>query len=248
MASHSDTIILIDVIIPLGSGSKWQNNELRYTLRSVQKNLTGVRYVIVVGQLPDWCRNVVQINFADNPMWRKDRNIAAKAFNVTGIESITSRFLFMSDDHYLLQQFNAEAFPVYHQGELIKEIMHRRDYDNYRRMLLRTQAELELRGLSTLNYNMHIPMLMDKVKLRKVIMSVDWEDGVPFALKTLYGNVMQLGGEEIKDVKVRDQMKYEALRKYVDGKMFFSSGDVSLNGDMRRLIEELFPEKSKYEA
>ena len=49
---------MIDVVIPLGTGSRWQDNELRYCLRSIEKNLSGVNEVVIVGEKPKWLTNV----------------------------------------------------------------------------------------------------------------------------------------------------------------------------------------------
>ena len=67
---------MISVVYPLGTGSKWQNNELRYSLRSLSK-ISGIGDVFIVGEKPDWVRNVIHIPCKDVP-FRKEYSIYTK--------------------------------------------------------------------------------------------------------------------------------------------------------------------------
>ena len=50
---------MVDIIIPLGTGSKNNNDELRLFLRSIEKNGIGYRKIIVVAsEIPNWLQNV----------------------------------------------------------------------------------------------------------------------------------------------------------------------------------------------
>ena len=49
------------VVYVLGTGSKWKNYELLYSLRSIEKNLKGFTDVVIVGELPSWIQNVIHI-------------------------------------------------------------------------------------------------------------------------------------------------------------------------------------------
>ena len=40
----------MDVVYILGKGSVWKDNEIRYSLRSIEKHLTGFDRVFIVGQ------------------------------------------------------------------------------------------------------------------------------------------------------------------------------------------------------
>ena len=61
----------MDIVIPLGTESRWHDNELRFTLRSIEKHLTGYRNVIIVGWCPPWVQNVVHIKKED---WAGKKN------------------------------------------------------------------------------------------------------------------------------------------------------------------------------
>ena len=48
----------MDLLYVVGGGSKHNNAELRYSLRSIEKNCTGYDRVFIVGQKPEWVTNV----------------------------------------------------------------------------------------------------------------------------------------------------------------------------------------------
>ena len=52
---------LVDLVYVLGKGSRWQDNELRFSLRSVSKNLSNVGQIFIVGQIPDFVKNCVHV-------------------------------------------------------------------------------------------------------------------------------------------------------------------------------------------
>jgi len=69
---------MIDVVYPLGSGSAWDNNELRYSLRSLENNLLDLGRVFVVGQRPPWLVEAVHIPMEDTHRHNKDANLIDK--------------------------------------------------------------------------------------------------------------------------------------------------------------------------
>ena len=45
----------MDILYVVGTGSKWDNNELRYSLRSIDKYGINIDRVFIVGTKPDFC-------------------------------------------------------------------------------------------------------------------------------------------------------------------------------------------------
>ena len=67
---------MVDIIIPLGTGSKNNDDELRLLLRSIEKNGIGYRKIIVVAsKIPSWLQNVVTLQMDDTLSHNKDGNI-----------------------------------------------------------------------------------------------------------------------------------------------------------------------------
>jgi hypothetical protein len=109
-----------DIVYLLGTGSRMENVELRFSLRSISRFAKNVNDVYVVGDIPDFLSNKVKtlsMPFKDEePLYKRKHfnmlhrlNVARKHFN------ITKPFLVSSDDHFLTRQtdFAWGAYPIY---------------------------------------------------------------------------------------------------------------------------------------
>ena len=55
----------LDIVIPLAKDKRTNYYELRMTLRSIEKNLTGYRNIIIIGERPTWITNIIHIPLPD---------------------------------------------------------------------------------------------------------------------------------------------------------------------------------------
>lgn len=220
------------VVYTLGKGSTWQNNELRYSIRSFVK-YTAVTKIIVVGFLPDWIQNVEYIPFTDGP--RKQLNIHLKTLAAC---QVADEFIQASDDHIILELTVLNTF--YHSG-LLKD---KRFGGSYAQALYNTRQAL---NYDALYYNLHIPMKINAEQYKAKVCSVDW-DRKEYLIKSLYANRINAGPSEYsQDVKITSHLRRAAIEKYVQDKNFLSFSDAGLSTDLRRWLAERFPDKSKYE-
>jgi hypothetical protein len=91
---------------------KGENEELRYSIRSVVKN-TNCRNVWVIGYKPSWYNG----NFVDFPdIATKFNNIINCTKAITDVGAISDDFVLMNDDFFFLKYRN--SMPVYHGGPL----------------------------------------------------------------------------------------------------------------------------------
>jgi len=194
---------MVDIIIPLGTGSKWKNNELKYSLRSIEKYLTGFRDIIIVGELPA-CQNIVHIPFSDRKGC-KQANIMRK-FREGCIRTETSQRVLLWNDDYILQKHIdvSEIVPVWYLR--LKQV-----YDQmfvkgpYTLCVRNTMQVLEALGHDTKHFDIHLPWVVDKDEFMRVVDSVDYTMSNTFLLKSLVLNMLDVGGEETTlDVKVKE--------------------------------------------
>ena len=78
MGAHLMREHKIDVVIPLGLGSRWEDNELRFCLRALQCNFLDLGKVWIVGEKPEWCVNVHYLRVPDFFSGNKDANLITK--------------------------------------------------------------------------------------------------------------------------------------------------------------------------
>ena len=91
---------------------KGDSEELRYSLRSLARHGMNVGRVVVAGtDLPRWLSdNVVRVD-VPSPFDRKQKNIMLAVLEAMRRRVMDRPFLYSSDDHYLFDAADLDAFP-----------------------------------------------------------------------------------------------------------------------------------------
>lgn len=229
---------MTDVVYALGKGSMWSNNELRYSLRSVEKHLKGYGQVWIIGEKPSWLTDVKHIPASEPKGSVPDTNIMGKIAIACRNEQISDTFLFVNDDHYLLQDVQADQYPYYYNGTIAQHVK-KRGHDGYGKRCENTQKSLENRGLPTKYFDIHYPILYNKKHfLQQVVNQYDTRLKDGMIIKSLYANALQIEGTEVKDCKV-PHLLLNDLPCY--------STYPTVSSKAQQFLREKFPEKSKFE-
>lgn len=234
----------VDIIIPLcDSISKWQDNELRYTLRSIEKYLTGYRDIYIVGKPRVWLQNVKYIDAQDvQGSGRRQFSIFKKTLAAAMHEEVSDPFLSWHDDIFLLKPLDIKEIKFWkystlrHKGVVSEGV--------YQRVVLNTRKRLLENNHPEDYYDIHTPILYEKMKFAELA-DENWEHDL--VIKSLYCNKNGVKGEDMKDLKFIDPQIKPNILKAIEGRTFFSLYDNAINESMRVVLSELFPEKSKYE-
>lgn len=198
---------------------KDHGNELKYAIRSLVKYFIPLSKIIVVGDAPDWY-NGDYIPFADIP-GRKEYSIYSKLMQAQG------EVLYTNDDYFALSPFD-QSLPYYYDEKCGNKRPTDKTYKDLYRSCLPTW----------LNFDIHCPMIIDTTKFY-------WDIDRP--IKTYYGNQNNLTGTYLVDCKLRGELPYSEIKNRIKGRPFFSTHENSKIGAMPKVLNELFPEKSKYE-
>ena len=238
----------IDVVVPLSRGSVWQDNELRYALRSVERNLAGLRRVYIVGHRPDWLRSIIHLP-ADDLDRNKDANIIEKILLACEQPELSQRFLFLSDDQVLLEPCWPADFGPFYAGDA--RALGGRSRSRWRRRLLRTGQQLAAAGLPSANYDLHVPTVMEREMARAVF--AQWEDCIKdgMCVCTLYHNAAGGTSCSLGNTRARfETPRYDAvaIQQALRGRRFLQYNDRGLTPAFRQVLADLFPEKSSFEA
>lgn len=230
---------MIDVIFPVGSGSLWQNNELRFSLRSIEKHLKGFRNVWIIGECPDFLQNIIHIPCDDVKGGVPDTNILRKILLACDNTGSAESFICFNDDHYLMQDFEAKDFPYYYSTNL-ETYVKKRGNDGYGRRSRNTLNLLKSLNWPTKYFDTHYPIVYNK-NLFKGFVGANYDhrakDGM--ILKSLYCNALQIEGVKIDDCKV----PYQLIKELP----CWSSYPTMSNGAKQFLMGK-FPQKSKFEV
>lgn len=231
----------LDVVYILGKGSHWQDNELRYSLRSIEENLNHGK-VFVVGECPDWLQNVTHIEAIDG-FPHKIKNAIHKIRTACLDHRISEDFILMNDDFFFLNR--TEAIKNFHLGNINKAIAEHQTKDGYYyRALIDTRNLLNVAGaVEVLNYEVHYPMVFNRKKFLELTDSVSWHDA-GYLFRSLYGNIYEIGGQKRSDVKIYHLSDFI---KFKSGDLISTNDRVVLTPQFQLWIMGRFKNPSKYE-
>ena len=238
---------MIDLIIPLGGGSKSKNDELRIFLRSLEKYGRGIRNVIVVASDPPaWLTNVRIIQMDDPLKHNKDGNIIRKVLTAIASEDITPEFAWSSDDCVLLSEFDFESLPPVFNARCKADFPENGSI--WQRRVRRTFEYLEARGLHlSHNYESHTPQRFPTRKLLRAMRNVDYQSGIGYTINTLFCGLLGITGGFDQAIFKRT-CETEATGKDAKlSRILCGYNDRAFLGGLRSRLFKLFPQKSKYE-
>jgi hypothetical protein len=243
---------LVDLVYVLGKGSRWQDNELRFSLRSVSKNLSNVGQIFIVGQIPDFVKNCVHVPCADifDPAINADGNMTHKLLTVCNRKDLSENFLFMNDDFIINQPVAANEIKWLHKGDMANQPPSYWITQFYRHRLKRTFDELKARGMTTIQYDYHAPMLMNKHSFISVMNQFDYASEIGYTFRSLYGNSLELPAIPILHQKTvffkfhtLDQINAKSLNIN-----FIGYNDMGLNDSLKWWLIDRFSNKCRYET
>lgn len=214
--------------------------ELRYSLRSIEKNLPHGDVWFVCGQpfglIPDRTITMRQKGILK---WEKARSSMLK---VCSNPHVPDKFWLFNDDFFVLKPVESEE--PFFGGTLRDHILHiehryNDKHTGYTRALRYCESTLNDSDLPTFDYALHVPMLIDKQKMLEALES--FPDCPMF--RSLYGNYAGIGGDQHDDVKI-----VSLTEGIADGADYVStSNDSFKNGLVGKQIRDMFPDMCRYE-
>lgn len=210
-----------------------ENEELRYSIRSIVKNANPDN-VWVVGGKPDWYTGkYLEVSDTGN----KFENITNCYKALSSLNELSEEFVLMNDDFYILNPI--DRVENMYDGLLSDKIDNHVSVNGmsaYARVLVKAKKQLIANGVETpLCYDIHVPMVFNKTMLSYL----NHDNNAP---RSTYGNMFNIGGKNIKDVKVYNRTKDISL----DQQDFVSTEDNSFYL-IKGKLESMFPNKTKYE-
>jgi hypothetical protein len=152
----------------------------------------------------------------------------------------------MNDDFYIIKPTDTVE---YYYSETLEEKV--KNHENlyhggaYTNMLSLTLAKLKRLKIETpLSYEVHVPFVMNKENL-KPILAYKRE-----LWRSMYGNVYNVGGKQMKDVKVypKSSLLYKKFDWEKEVDRFISSQDETFPELKHKLLDKEFSNKTIYES
>jgi len=218
------------------------NEELRYSIRSVVESFPDSN-IWVVGGKPDWyIGNYIKVD----QKLTKYKNAFYNLKSITESNEISESFVLMYDDFYIIKKI--DSIDNYHGGSLLEKInLYQKINSNsgYTRKLLATYKKVLSLGIEdALDYELHVPMMMEKEKLKEVLKNQD-----QFLWRSVYGNLFNVGGKEMEDVKVytKGPLVLKSYNLNRENHIYLSSADTSFDLILDNILRSQFITKTKYE-
>ena len=248
----------MDILYVVGNGSKWNNNELRYSLRSIAKYGRNIDRVYLVGSKPDFVSNKVHyLPCVDkyDTLVHKHKNIMHKVLTAIDKTDIANHFLVSSDDHFYIKETDFDNYPVYYRKEEIPaEITEIQVHNPYFKSLLQTRSLLLKYGMPIFQTNPHCnthfrtDLYCGNKYLFDEAMSLEYGG----EMNCIMGNLFVQNGVTPQWVRDSKMSKIEySDRKVFDARIAnvhcFSMADRSLQFGIADYLYSMFPDKCIYE-
>ncbi len=205
-----------------------QNEELRYRLRSL-RNLPHDK-VVIAGGWPDWVRNVdtIAVERVGSKYLQTTVNLRA------ALRRVGRQFYLFNDDFFVMQHM--EMVPAMHRGNL-RDVASTVGPDYGRRM--REIADwLEVQGFGALCYEVHAPMTLSRDRVSEILDISAPSPGRNMHKRSIYGNIMGLGGTLVTDFKTTNAEPWPFLS---------TNETIFTRKPVGEAIRSAFPDPSPYE-
>jgi orotate phosphoribosyltransferase len=223
----------IDILLPLGNGSKHQDLELRMALRSIRRHALGVRHVWIVGHVPAWLREDDRVRLAHRREFRgpKASRIALKVQWAFEHLDLTECVAFWNDDYILLKDYDIRSIPDYYRGDLW-----RTGPSGWHQLLRSTHQALREAGLLTRHYDIHVPIIYQRQKFLEL--TAWWSRGL--VAKSVYGNHhCNAVAQTTRDCKLQAGWR-ERIDRVARQRWVLSYGDGALRTGFGDWLQERF--------
>lgn len=226
-----------DIVYFLRDG---ENEELRYSLRSVMKNFPH-RKIWFYGGKPDWLNTE---NYVYVKQWKnKWGNVQMMVRFACDNPDISENFFIFNDDFFIMKPFT--EYENRYDGNLYRYVYRLEkqfgfmgsDYIIRLRRMIDALSKWNP-DCQILNYATHTPYLVNKELMKETLNK--FPDVVSY--RGLYGNYNQIGGIDCKDVKYDRHDGFEITSSIIS-----TSDKAFKNKFIGELIRNEFQEKTIYE-
>ncbi|HJH05959.1 MAG TPA: glycosyltransferase [Victivallis vadensis] len=237
----------VDVLVPLSAdGSISGNDELRFALRSIERNLKGYRNLVLVSDRPPAGFGEYRFIQASDVYPRKQMNIHHALMTAFRAEGIADEVIFWADDNVLLEEMHVTELPVAARRDGLLGFSNAPDARIWHRSLRNTGEALRKAGYPAVNYEAHTPVRFNKERYLALEREFDFYSEVGLCYISLYLNRYGVP-EAVPMTEVKATCESETVDvSRLAGKRFLGYHDAAAPA-LFPLLRQRFPEPSKWE-
>ena len=233
----------MDVLYILGKGSPFNNEELKYSLRSLERFGSNIGRLIIVGEKPSFLNYDKVVHLPFNESGVKEYRIASKILHACTTVTVTGDFLFCNDDFFFMKPFDCDAFPFYKYGNLYNGT----SASAYADHLKLTQQYLQSKGKSSFHFDVHCPIIYNAKKF--MYLNDSWlhsRETIGMVVKSTYCNMHDIEGVTYKDIKLKQLISTEEFES-IKLNECFSIYDQAWKKGVEGYLMQTFQQKSQWE-
>lgn len=238
----------VDIVIPLGCGSKSNDDELKILLRSIEKNCTGYNKIwIVTAFPPKWVlpnNNLKILWMEDTFTHNKDANLFEKLVSAMEVCQ-TENIIWSCDDCAILKPTDLSCFlPVYNRKTLssFKEKLENK-------WQIRMVATLEEIGMTNGHWDTHCPQIWNVREAMVAIKQVPYKNPEGRCINTaVMGRIYKskIPDFAIPQRKIKETIEDNKVVPKLNNTIVSYNDNGFLSG-LREQLFALFPSKSQWE-
>lgn len=162
----------MQILYVMGTGSKHDDIELKWSLRSVAKYAKTLPEIVISGHCPDFIDKdkVTWIPPVETHSKRKHNNMCDKVVHAIETGVCSKPFLLSSDDHFFVRSVDFDSYPRYlRPGIFIKDSsLDRENWSSYERSIQETRSCLLKCGLPIFHFCGHYNTWIDPRAVTRV--------------------------------------------------------------------------------
>ena len=237
-----------------------QGEELKLSLRSLEKNFKEKFMVVIVGDYEPWMSSeiwVIPSKGTSHKDGDQPKDIALKLSKVIAEARVPENFVWMNDDIYFINPVMLADIQTLKAMEDLGKIK-RESGTPYRKNLWKTYDKLISMGIKTVwNYGTHLPFCFNKQKLAEMIDKFNMLKE-SYLTTTLYHNIFfkdfrpMLISAKWDNMKIGIYKPWKSINKtlfeqFITEKKFLNNSQTGFDDEIMKLLKKMFPDKSRFE-
>ena len=227
----------MDIVYPVRPGEL--NEELRYSLRSLEAHYPAARTVWIVGYKPSWVTDVQFIDGNAGPT--SHANVYRNVLAAVSHPEVDDDVVVFNDDFFVMEpvtEIDTRYRSTLDEHLALPRLKNTNSW--WKQSLTTTKICMQAVGVANpLSYELHVPMPCKKGLMRETLERfIEVTPNNPPQWRTLYGNLHVSAATKTPDAKV--------FRPGRLPKPFLSTSDASWR-QFRKPVTDLFPKPCRYE-
>ena len=248
----------IPMLCPLGPGSKYNDDELRMLLRSVEKNVIGMsKFYLITTHVPKWLKTdetLEIVPYGDPFEHCKDAVLIWKTIETLKRERITGDFVWVADDNCFMQPVDIRTIPPIHNHRE-NRIFYESNSGRWKERVRHTLEWAKMKGIELEhNFEAHCPERFNATAILRNEEEAEWNDGIGLTITTYFRVITDTyrDSHDQREYKQTFELEMdERPRTMTDedlhSKAFIGYSDAGVRAGILDRLKRIFTEQSRYE-